>query len=306
MRRRYGLAGRVFDTANYVLLALLVFLTLYPFWYVLIQSFNVGMDASLGGIYWWPRKLTLENFQVLATNGDILRAYGITIARTILGTAGGILFTAAVAFGVTRRELIGRTPVIIFLFITMLFNGGLIPYYLLLSNLRLLNRFWVYVIPGLFSVWNMVVMKTSFQSIPEEMIESAMVDGANYLRIFWQIVLPVSKPMIAALSLFLAVGHWNSYFDGVFFVSNPKLIPLQTYLLRALTNISSISSAQQAMGTSLSGAVFGSGINAVRMQVTPKSLQMAMLVVTIMPIMLVYPFVQKYFVKGVMIGSIKG
>jgi putative aldouronate transport system permease protein len=292
---------KIFKLTNTIILIVLSLLFLYPFWYILILSFNEGMDATTGGIYWWPRVLTLGNYFVVFTDSTILNAFFISALRTVLGTAGSILITSMVAFGLSRKELPGRNLFVTVFFITMLFSGGLIPYYLQLMNLKLINKFWVYVLPGLFSVWNMIVMKTSFKSnIPESIIESVRIDGAGYCRIYFSIILPLSLPLLAALGLFTAVGQWNDWFSGAFFVSDIKLQPLQTYLYRVMstveaTNMINVTQVSSLMQTKLYNP------NAI----TTTSVRMATIMVSTAPILCVYPFLQKYFVKGVMIGSIK-
>lgn len=298
---RSSLGDRTFTVSNTIILTLFAFLCVYPFWYILILSLNEGRDAALGGIYWWPRTFTLDNFQVMLSDPAILKALWITVKRTLLGTFGSLLVTSLVAFALSRKELPGRQSfLLVFLFI-MLFSGGLIPYYLQLLNLGLLNNFWVYVIPSLFSVWNMFVMKTSFQnSIPENVIESVKLDGGGYVRIYLHIVLPFSMPLFAALGLFTAVGQWNDWFTGAFYVNDLDLQPLPTYLQRMLSTIE----ASQKISTSQMAAM-----NQTRLYnpdaITTKSVRMATIMITILPILLVYPFLQRFFVKGVLIGSVK-
>lgn len=298
---RSSLGDQTFTVSNTIILTLFAFLCVYPFWYILILSLNEGRDAALGGIYWWPRSFTLDNFQVMLSDPAILKALWITVKRTLLGTFGSLLVTSLVAFALSRKELPGRqTFLFVFLFI-MLFSGGLIPYYLQLLNLGLLNNFWVYVIPSLFSVWNMFVMKTSFQnSIPENVIESVKLDGGGYVRIYLHIVLPFSMPLFAALGLFTAVGQWNDWFTGAFYVNDLDLQPLPTYLQRMLSTIE----ASQKISTSQMAAM-----NQTRLYnpdaITTKSVRMATIMITILPILLVYPFLQRFFVKGVLIGSVK-
>ncbi len=294
VRRTAGEA--VFSAANYLFMILLSFAVIYPFWYVIVLAFNDGQDAMKGGVYWWPRVFSLVNFRYVLASPEIGRAFIISVLRTSIGTVGSILFTAMVAFGLSRKELPGRKGLMVYVFITMLFGGGLIPYYLLLRDLRLLNHFAVYVVPGLFGVWNMIIMKTAFNEVPASLVESAMIDGASYPRILWSIVLPVSRPTLAALSLFTAVGHWNDWFTGVFFVNDARLIPLQTYLQRILSTAFFANMAYQGQGLGIKSTT--SGISAL-------TLRMATVVVAMTPILLVYPFVQKHFLKGIMIGALK-
>jgi putative aldouronate transport system permease protein len=278
---------------------LLCLSVIYPFMYMLSISLNVGSDAAKGGVYLWPRKFTLYNFEVVVGNSIIRHAYLITIARTIIGTIVGLLVTILVAFGLSFRQLPFRKILISYIMFTMLFNGGMVPLYIQLNNLSLLNSFWVYIIPSAFSAWNMFIMMKFIQGIPEALTESAEMDGANPIRILLVIILPLSKPMLAALGLFTAVWHWNDWFAGAFYISDQNLIPVQTFLQQLLSaqDISAVlgSNNQEALarGTMLSN-------------VTLMSIKMATVMVSVIPILCVYPFLQKYFVTGVLIGSVKG
>ncbi len=282
-----------------VLLALLCVSVLYPFLYMLAISFNEGADAAKGGVYLLPRAFTLINYEIVLGNEVIRHAYLITIARTVAGTIGGLFVTLLVAFGLSYKSLPMRVSILSYILITMLFNGGLIPFYIQLNNLGLLNTFWVYILPGLLSVWNMFVMMKFIQGIPEALIESAELDGAERVRILMQIIIPLSKPMLAALGLFTAVGHWNDWFAGTFFVTEQSLIPVQTFL-------------QQLLSASDISAVLGSNTNQEALarsqmqNITLMSIKMAVVMVSAVPILCVYPFLQKYFVKGVLVGSVKG
>ncbi len=255
----------------------------------------------MGGIYWWPRAFTLGNYMVLMSNETIIQSFWISVLRTSIGTFGSLLVTSMVAYGLSRRELPGRKYLtLIFLFI-MIFSGGLIPLYIQLVNVGLINNFWVYIIPNLFSVWNMLVMKTSFQNnIPEGIIESIRIDGAGYARVYFSIILPFSMPLLAALGLFTAVFHWNDWFTGAFFINDLKLQPLPTYLQRVMSTVeaSNMISTSQMTNSRQAGMYNPQAI-------TSKSVRMATIMVTTLPILFVYPFLQRYFVKGVLIGSVK-
>jgi putative aldouronate transport system permease protein len=267
---------------------------------MLAISLNDGADAAKGGVYLWPRQFTWINYEIVLGNEVIRHSYLITIARTIVGTFLGLLVTLAAAFGLSYRMLPLRKAILTYVLITMLFNGGLVPYYIQLYNLGLVNTFWVYIIPNMFSVWNMFVMLKFIQGIPDAVVESAELDGANPVRILFQIIVPLSKPMLAALGLFTAVFHWNDWFAGAFYVTDQSLIPVQTFL-------------QQMLNASDLSVIFGSNTNqealargAQAKNVTLMSIKMAVVMVSALPILCVYPFLQKYFVKGVLIGSVKG
>lgn len=282
------------------LMLLLCLSVLYPFAYMLAISLNEGTDAAKGGVYLWPRTFTLINYEIVLGNEVIQHAYLITIARTVLGTIAGLLVTLMVAFGLSYNRIPFRKSILSYILITMLFSGGLVPLYIQLYNLGLINNFLVYIIPAMFSAWNMFVMLKFIQGIPEALIESAELDGAGPFRILFQLIVPLSKPMLAAIGLFTAVGHWNDWFAGAFYVTKQDLIPVQTFL-------------QQLLQAQDMSAILGSNSNqealarGSQMQnVTLMSVKMATVMVSAIPILCVYPFLQKYFVKGVLIGSVKG
>jgi putative aldouronate transport system permease protein len=270
------------------------FITLYPVWYMVILSFNDSQDTMMGGIYWLPRKLTLESYRMVFMDKAIVQAFYITILRTVAGTVTGVFFTAMVAYALSKRHIFGSKFYLTMGTITMFFGGGLIPYFILLRSLRLYDTFWVYIIPGLFSYWNCIIFMTFFRELPAGLEESAKLDGANDILIFIRIVLPLSMPVIATISLFVGVGHWNDYFSGVMFVNNPDLQPIQTFLYRVIA------------GSSQTKSIVGMPAGVAAQAVSSQSVKLATMVVTTAPIICIYPFLQRYFVKGVMIGSIKG
>jgi putative aldouronate transport system permease protein len=286
---------RIIDIIIYTLLIVLSFTALYPFWNTLVMSLNEGKDTSMGGLTFWPRVFTFDNYEVIFSDERFFRAMGISVARTVSGTFLSILITALMAFALAKKELKGKKYYMIFGIITMYFQGGLIPTYLWLRELGLFNNFWVLIIPGILSIWNMIVFRTFFQGLPEELEESAKLDGCNYYGLFFRIVLPVSGPVFATLSLFTAVGLWNEWFNAGIFVNDSELLPVQNYLMNMINSSSTAEMLSQ----------MGSGVSVVTQTVTPKSLQMTAVMVVTLPIIMVYPFLQKYFVKGVMIGSLK-
>jgi putative aldouronate transport system permease protein len=298
---RKSLPEKAFILFNTTFMVLLCAITIYPFIYVLAYSLNEGTDEVRGSIYLFPRKFTLFNYKYVLNNGTMQSAYVISVGRTVLGTILGLIVTGVTAYAVSFRNLPGRKGIMFFLLIPMLFSGGLVPYYIQLANMRLINTFWVYVIPGLFSIWNMFVLMRFFMGIPESLRESAILDGANEIVVLWKIIVPVAMPSIAAIALFTAVGHWNDWFTGAFFVNNMKLIPVQTYLQRLLMadSLGTITGNQEAN----SEAVFRASQVS---DMTLKSLKTAAVMVGTLPVLCVYPFLQRYFVKGILIGSIKG
>ncbi|OWR30123.1 ABC transporter permease [Saccharibacillus sp. O23] len=283
----------IFDAANVIVMTLICFVTIYPIWYVLVNAFNDGSDAMSGGIYWWPRMFSLENFGAVFRSEGIMIAMGITVAKTLIGTVAHVFFTAMVAYAFSRRGLIGGKFYILLGTVTLFFGGGLIPTYLLIRDLHLLDNFLVYIIPVLFSFFDLIIFMTFFREIPEGLEEAARIDGANDWSIFLRVVLPVSMPVLATIALFHGVYQWNDYFTGMIYINNTDLQPIQTYLYRVVAE----SSSNQMMAAVPGG---------VARSVTSQSIKLATMVVTTAPIVFVYPFLQKYFVKGMMIGSIKG
>lgn len=290
----------VISVVIFILMAIVFITTVYPFYYCIIISFNEGINASIGGIYFWPRKFTLENYQQVFSNQQLMPAFLVSIARTIIGTLTSVFFTGLVAFAVSHKNLMGRNLYTNMMIVAMYFSGGLIPYFLLIKNLHLYNTFWVYIIPGLLGIWNCILMMNFFRSIPEALEESAHIDGANDLVIFFRIIVPVSMPVIATIMLFNGVGHWNDWYTTAFYTRD-KSLRTASYILKEL-----ISKANLTSITGSDAATAARAAEASAQNYTAESLRMATMVVVVVPIVCVYPFLQKYFVKGVMIGSIKG
>jgi putative aldouronate transport system permease protein len=293
---RLGFGDRMMVIFIYIFLTLLAFAAFYPFWNALVISFNVGIDAAKGGVTFWPRAFTLENYAIVFKDDRIVNGFYISVLRTIVGTACSILMTAILGYGMSRRELIGRNYYMIFFIITLYFSGGLIPTFLLIRSLGLMDTFWVFIIPTLISVWNMIIFRTFFQALPAGLEESAKMDGCGNWSTFFRIVIPLSGPVIATLALFAAVFHWNDWFLPSIYINSENLIPIQTMLRQIL--LSNIVTSQLDAG---------SAAHVEKLQrVTSKSLSMATMMVATLPIVCIYPFLQKYFVKGVLVGSLKG
>ncbi|UJF34953.1 carbohydrate ABC transporter permease [Paenibacillus hexagrammi] len=291
--KRKTLQEALFDQFNNLLMLVICFATLYPIWYVLVNSFNDGNDAMRGGIYWWPRMFSIDSYTAVFANDGIMMAMGVTVAKTFVGTVIHVLFTAMVAYAFSRRELIGRKVYMMIGTITLFFSGGLIPTFLLIRDLGMLDSFWVYIIPAMFSFFDLIIFVSFFREIPDALEEAAKIDGANDFKIFYQIILPVSMPVVATIALFHGVYQWNDYFTGMIYINNTDLQPIQTYLYRVVAQSSSNQIAAAATGD-------------LARTVSSQSIKLATMVVTTVPIVLVYPFMQKYFVKGFMIGSVKG
>lgn len=295
MKRSFG--DIAFDVVNYTIMIVITIVTLYPFLHVLAISFNDSIDTIRGGITIIPRKFTLENYKKILSDPIIGWATFVSTMRTLIGTAAGILSTAMVAYVLSREDFFARRFVSGLFVVTMYVSGGMIPSYMLIRNLNLLNTFWVYIIPGLISAFNVIILRSYIEGLPYELQESAKIDGANDFIIFARIVMPLCIPVIATLSLFIAVGHWNSWFDTYLYCSyNKELTTLQYELQKILVN------AQLQLTSTQDIHSYGKGM---KKTISPESIRMAMTVVATVPILLVYPFVQKYFVQGLVIGAVK-
>lgn len=282
------------DSVNYVLLAIVFLATFYPFWYLLVVSFNEGMDTALGGIYVWPRRFTLENYSTFLGDPKWIKAFGVSVARTAVGAGLGLFVTSLVAYGLAAKQLVLQRFYYILFIIGMYVSGGLIPYYVILRQLHLLNTFYVYVIPTMLNLFFLIIAVSFFRELPPEMEESAKMDGASEWTVFVRIVLPVSKPLLATMALFLGVGQWNSWLDSAYFVQSDNLRTL-TFRMIEIINQGNVPLAGPSGDIASKVA-----------QVTPFSLQVTAMVIAVVPIVCVYPFLQKYFVQGATIGAVKG
>lgn len=284
----------VFDVINITFMLIFAFMTLFPLYYVFVGSFNDGIDYTAGGVYFFPRKFSYNNYLVVFNDKRIWKGYLVTIGRTTIGTVLSLFFTATVAFAMSRRKLKCKKFFYWINIFTMFFGGGIVPYFLVLKLTHLINTFWVYIIPGMYSVYNMIVFQNFFHQIPEEVHEAALVDGANEWMIFYRIYIPLSKPIIATIALWTIVGHWNSYLDSMYYVTNPDLYSLQYVLMRIIKESSVPSGGVVPLPPSVTETV------------TAKTISLAAIIVSTIPVLAVYPFLQKYFANGVMVGSLKG
>lgn len=291
--RSFG--DRLFNLINYTLLTLLTLIVLYPLVFVLSASISNPEHVLRGDMWLIPKGFNLDAYAKIFQNKDILLGYSNTVLYTVIGTALNVVMTICAAYPLSRRDLAGRGLVTGLIVFTMFFGGGLIPTYLLIKNLNMLDTLWVMIIPNAVSVWNIIIMRTFFQqSIPGELQESAMIDGCTHIQILLRIVLPLSMPIIAVMVLFYAVGHWNSYFNALIYLTTKEKFPLQLILREILIQSDS---GEFVKLTSES---------AVRMKMSVEGLKYAVLVVANLPMLMLYPFLQRYFVKGIMIGALKG
>ena len=285
---------KVVNVIVYILLAFIGIVTLYPFYYTIICSFNDGLDLMKGGVYLWPRKFTLSNYELFIGDEGWRHAFFISVARTVVGTVLCTGFTSMFSYALSRNNLMFKKGYRFLVIFTMYFSGGLIPYYVLLRSLGLLNTFWVYVVPGMVNTFFVMTGINFFASIPESMIEAAKIDGAREIKVLTKIVLPVSKPFLATLALFAAVGQWNSWLDSAYYVRDASL---QTLSFKMMTTIN------QTLATAANADVAGQMSQANT--ATSFTVQATAMAVSMIPIMCVYPFLQKYFVQGMMIGAVK-
>ena len=292
MRMRKTTSEHIFDILNGLFMVTLIFSTLYPFIYVLMSSLsNPSQLTAHRGLLFWPTGFSLESYKLVLSNEMVKIGYINTLFYVIVGTAINIIMTSLGAYTLSRRNVMLGTPMMLIIAFTMFFSGGLIPTYLLMSDLHLLDTRWAVIVPGAISTWNLIIMRTSFKGVPISLEESARIDGANDWIILWRIILPLSLPVLSVMVLFYAVAHWNSYFGAMIYLRDRELFPLQLILREIL-----LSNSVESMTTSVD--------NAERFSIG-ETIKYATIIVATVPILFLYPFLQKYFVKGVMIGAIK-
>lgn len=288
--------GELFTIINAIFMIAFVVITLYPVLNTLAVSFNDGTDALRGGIYLWPRKWSLQNYSTVLQKDNLITGAYISVARTVLGTVFGLAANALLAFIVSRKKFLFKSQLSLFWVITMYVNGGMIPVFLVYKGLGLTNSFWVYVIPGMLGAFNMLVMRTYMLGISDSLEESAQLDGAGYMTIFIKIISPLCKPVYATVALFIAVGQWNSWFDAMLYNRmSDQYTTMQYELMKLLSSVTN----QGATAETMQNAVEAAGA------VTPTSIRAAASIITMLPIVCLYPFLQRYFVAGLTIGGVK-
>ncbi|NMM53593.1 carbohydrate ABC transporter permease [Paenibacillus aquistagni] len=292
MVNKLSIGERVFEVFNILFMILLCLVTLYPFYYVLIASFSdPSWIVKQRGLIWLPEGFNLDAYVRVLDNPMILQGYMNTLFVVTVGTLINVFMTALGAYGLSRQNVMWKNPIMFFIVFTMFFSGGLIPNYLLVSELGMLDSLWALIIPGAISAFNLIIMRTAFHGVPISLEESAKLDGANDFTVLFRIILPLSLPVIAVMILFYGVGHWNSWFNALIYLRDRELYPLQLVLREIL-----ITNSTDSMMT---------GTNAADTMPIGETIKYATIVVATVPILVLYPFLQKYFVKGVMIGAIK-
>lgn len=301
-KRRTQIGNAIFNVINALVLAFLVVVTVYPFWNTIAISFNDGLNSIAGGITLFPRKFTWQNYKALFVTNQIFSAFGISVSRTLLQTVFSVFCTSMLAYALSRKEFVLKKPLTSILVVSMYVSAGIIPNYMLIKNLGLLNNYMVYIIPNLVDVFNFILVRTYINGLPDSFVESARIDGANEFKIFLEIIMPLIVPSIAMICLFVAVGAWNSWFDTYLYASaRPKLYSLQ-YVLMQFLNSSQNQSNSAADANSMAVAAASGSTSAM---VTPISLRSSITVIATLPILVVYPFMQKYFIVGMTIGGVK-
>jgi len=287
--RQTSIGSLIFDIIIYLILIILVIAFLYPIYYIAVVSVSNGLYVMRGDVKLFPIGINIEAYKVVFSDASVIRSYSNTFLYTIVGTFINVSATALCAYPLSRSTLYGRQFFTIFIIITMLFHGGMIPTYLVVNSLHLTNSIWAIVIPPAINVWYMMIMRTFFQNIPNEINESAFMDGANDFKIFLKIILPLSLPVIATMVMFYAVWHWNSFFPAMIYLNDKKLYPVQL-IMRSMLIDGSLQDTDPSRDLSTIST----------------NLKYAIIIITILPIVTVYPFIQKYFVQGAMVGSLKG
>lgn len=297
-------SDRTFTVILYIGMILIMFLTVYPMWYSLVNSVNSASDLAKNGYaYFWPREFTLDSWKAVTRDPVILEAFGITVSRTIIVTVCQTIITAMFAYGFSRPYLRGKKFYSVLGFISMYLNGGVIAYFILHNTLKIYNTYWVYIIPALFGgFYNVIIFNANYKAIPEALFESAKIDGASEYRIFFQIVMPLSKPVLSALGIFTAVGTWNDYSATLYYTRATRLQTLSYYLL----SITKSSKAAEELQKSMSVGVAANLANVVSQSSNYRTIELACMVLAALPLIIIYPFLQKFFEKGMMIGSVKG
>jgi len=292
--KRKSIGSIVFDIFNYMFMIIFAFTIVYPFWNMFLLSFRDTQEAISLGFHFWNKNWYTTSYEYIFENSKILVAYRNTIIRTITGTFLTIFISIMGAYSLSKKNLPGRNIITIYYLIPMFFGGGLIPTYMLIRSLGLMNSLWALILPGIVSSFNLIMMRNFIMTIDKEMEESAFIDGASYIMILWKIIMPLSKPVIATITLWTAVYHWNAWFDALIYIRDEKKIVLQL-LLRRMIQMTSID-----MQTMLDRLMEQS------LKVHTSSVIAATTIITIGPIIMIYPFLQRYFVKGIMVGSLKG
>lgn len=299
-KMKMGFADRMVGVVCYIIFAIAAILCVYPFYYIIINSLSANDISARGDVIFWPKGLHFHNYTSAFRIDGLFQAMKISILRTVIGTVCTVFASAFLGYMFTQEKMWMRKFWYRFVVVTMYFNAGLIPVFLIMKNLGLTNNFWVYILPVIVTPFNLVLTKTFVESVPKELTEAAQIDGAGVLKIFFSVMIPVIKPIMATVAIFSAVNQWNSFQDTLLYMTDAKLYPLQFVLYTYLNQASSLASLAQSNSSTASLAA------AAATAQTTTSVRMTITVLVVLPIMLVYPIFQRYFVKGIMIGAVKG
>ncbi|CQR57220.1 carbohydrate ABC transporter permease [Paenibacillus riograndensis] len=283
--------SRIFDAINIIVLFLVTVVIVVPLWNVIISSLSSGKALAEGGFIFWSKEFSLENYRAVFNDNTIWQSFLVSISKTFVGVITHVFFCAMIGYGLSKRYIKGRKLYVAMGVITMFFSGGMIPTYLLIKSLGLLNSFWVYIIPALFSYYDVVILMNFFRNVPDSLEESAKIDGAGDWRIFLKIFIPLSMPAMATIALFNGVGQWNDFMTTKLYITNQALYPLQMKLYEII--VQSQTQSMQNIG--------GSAV----IETTTKGVQLATIVITTLPIVVIYPLLQRYFISGMMLGAVK-
>lgn len=293
MNYKTSVGDVIFRIMNYTILIIFGLSMLYPLVYTLSISMSSAAEAARGGLHLYPRDISLTAYKMVFSNDTFYRAYLMTILRTVIGTFGALLVSSMFAYALSQKELPFRKFFTLFLMLTMIFTGGTIPTYLVIKGVKLLDNPLVYILPNLIGAYNVIILKNYFESISQSIYESGRLDGAGEFRILINIIIPISTPVLATVALWVAVFHWNQWFDSMLYTSTERLQVLQYYLQKII---------KQNQASLISGGLANPNLD----EFSGETVKSATIIVSILPILAVYPFVQKYFTKGIMIGSVKG
>ncbi|GIO38307.1 ABC transporter permease [Paenibacillus antibioticophila] len=290
-RVKQDLDSRIFDTINITILLLFTMIIIIPLWNVIVSSFSSGRSLAEGGFVFWPKEFSLENYQAVFRDETIWQSFIISVLKTVIGVMTHVFFCAMIGYGLSKSNVRGRKLYVTMGVITMFFSGGMIPTYLLIKSLGLLNTFWVYIIPALFSYYDVVILMNFFRNVPDSLEESAKIDGAGDWKIFLRIFIPLSMPAMATIALFNGVNQWNDFMTTKLYITDQWLYPLQMKLYEII--VQSQTQSMQNIGGS------------VVIETTTKGVQLATIVITTLPIVVIYPILQRYFISGMMLGAVK-
>ncbi len=290
-------ADRVFDAINVCIMILILIVIIYPLWFIVIASFSDSQQVMLGKVLIWPKGFHLTAYQKVFSDNRIMTGYRNTIFYTVAGTLLNVIFTMSLAYPLSRRDFVGRNLIMGIMSVTMFFSGGLIPTYLVYKQIKIVNTVWVMLLPGLVSVYNCILMRTFIQGLPYELQEAAMIDGCGNMGLLFKITLPLCKPIIAVMVIYYGVAHWNSYFNALVYISKKQLKPMALVLREILITNTTTASEMESAGGAESEA---------EMRRIAEAIKYSVIIVSTFPMLCLYPFAQKYFAKGVMLGAIKG